>query len=455
MRVVARWVGGAVALACVVATSWSAAAPGERHEAGALGSTETAVPDHLPRTLRISLVHSGPPVATLQERIASWFPAATEVLVREQSDVDRAQMLGAPSEGEVRLWILKLSEQRAVVVFAVADAASTKHLVRDVELRSGLDELGLERLAFVVHSAVVALGEGSATTPREDVERLLDSEAVARLPTVGATSSDADTFASASGSFAAASGASAAAQTGPLPPVPPPSPPPSAVPPTTPGPELSAGRAPLPPAPPRPAASASADALPADAGTNTSRALPVALAAGYGVRFRGPEGTGHGPLAEVSATWQQSANVFAALAGGHLFLPSAFEAEGRDVGLEVVHLYLGAAWDRRLSVSWSSALSVGPGIDLVRVEPPPAEENSEGEAFAPRAEGNQQRPTAEASLGIWYANPVLAVGLFVQTIFVLNDVEYRIATESGERSVLSARRIQPGIALRLRFPGQG
>jgi len=441
-RAVSRWVGAAAALAWVAATAWSAGAPPSAGaEADAPGAAEAVSPDHLPRSLRISLVHSGPAVATLQERIASWFPATTEVAFSEQADIDRAQMLSAPNEGEVRLWILKLSEQRAVVVFAVADeAASTKHLVRDVELRSGLDELGLERLAFVVHSAVVALGEGSAATPREDVERLLDSEAVARLPTVSVASSHPD----------AAVGTAAASAASPVPavsvPVVPPS---SGVPPSTSAPALSPATPPVVPTPLPVTPSEGVDSMPA--GASAEPALQVALAAGYGVRFRGPEGTGHGPVAEISAAWPRGANVFAALAGGQLFLPSTFEADGREVGLEVVHLYLGAAWDRRISEGWSSDVAGGFGVDLVRIQPPPAD----GDSFAPRPEGKQQRPTAEASLGLWYANQVLAIGLFVQTIFVLNEVEYRIATESDERSVLSARRVQPGLALRLRFPGQG
>lgn len=436
-RAISRCAGAAGAFAWLAATSWSGAAPSEGSEANPPGVAEADAPDRLPETLRISLVHSGPAVTTLQERIASWFPATTEVIVSEQADVDRGQMLSAPNEGEVRLWILKLSEQRAVVVFAVADdAASAKHLVRDVELRSGLDELGLERLAFVVHSAVVALGEGSATTPREDVERLLNSDAVARLPTVVAASSLPGTGAT-------------APEPAPLPPVPvvPPS---SGGQPATPVPAQSPATSPVVPAPPP---SAPVDTVPEAA--SAAQTLPVALAAGYGMRFRGPEGTGHGPLAEISAAWQRDANTFAGLAGGQLFLPSSFEAEGREVGLEVVHLYLGAAWDRRLSENWSSDVSVGVGVDLVRVQPPPADENSDGEAFAPRPEGKQQRPTAETSLGFWYSNQVLAFGLFAQAVVVLTDVEYRVATESGERSVLSARRIQPGIALRLRFPGQG
>lgn len=90
----------------------------------------------------------------------------------------------------------------------------------------------------------------------------------------------------------------------------------------------------------------------------------------------------------------------------------------------------------------------------MRIKPPPADRASDGSSFTPRAERSQQRPTAEGSVGLWHERPLFGVGLFLQTVVLIDEVEYRVQTESDERSVLSARRVQPGLVLRFRFPGR-
>jgi hypothetical protein len=77
--------------------------------------------------------------------------------------VRRAQLLdqaARPSSGTARVWVTLSGPDLALLLFA--GPSGERYLVRQVPLRSGLDELGRERIAQVLQSSVLALLRGEA-----------------------------------------------------------------------------------------------------------------------------------------------------------------------------------------------------------------------------------------------------------------------------------------------------
>ena len=363
-----------------------------------------------PRRLTVVLVTQGPPPLTLRERITSWFDPDTDVRMSVAPATDRQQMLTVPVAQEAALWVVQLSPDQALVTFSVAHAAEgSRHLVREVHLEHGLDDLGLERLAYVIHSGVVALGEGAVGTERAIAERHLDRAGV------------------------------------------PPSPaPPAEPPPWTTPPEGPPDLVPKPPTVLLPAERY--DLGPAlDPPVDRGR-VALTLAGGYHARFRGPEGIGQGPHVELGVLQTGTANaVFAALVG-QLALPGAFESNELEVELQTGNLRLNVGLERRLTAQWIGALAAGAGGEIARIRPlGRAGGDDEDTTFIPRSAGTQVRPAVGMTAGISYRSSVLDLGLFPGVTFLVSDVHYAVATGTEQRRVLSAQRVQPGVSLRLRF----
>ncbi|HEY3253891.1 MAG TPA: hypothetical protein VGJ91_08095, partial [Polyangiaceae bacterium] len=231
------------ALCCVALCSFSLAASAQ--SAATSAAAPTAARD-VPKILSITVVADERSLRTFQQRVSSWFNDGTEVRVTGTSEVDEQRLL-ASSPTEVMAWIVPLSAERALLTFSsVTPPAAPRHLVREVRLRQGFDELGLERLASVTHSAFVALSEGIEGVAREQAERELGEAGVA------ASSLALPGEAAAPAAVAAAS-------------------------PAIPLPKLDS-----PPRGQSPRAAAKS-------------AASLLVSAGYGVRFRGPEGVGQGP----------------------------------------------------------------------------------------------------------------------------------------------------------------
>src|SRR6188768_36030 len=164
---------GTLWLFASAAPAFAVAAEGPPPVAAATASRD------FPKRLAITVVAEEGLIGTFQQRVSSWFSDGTEVLVSVTSEVNEAQLLTS-SPVEVRAWIVPLSTESALLTFScVSPPAPPRHLVREVHLRSGLDEIGLERLASVVHSAFVALSQGVEGVEREQAERELGAVGVA------------------------------------------------------------------------------------------------------------------------------------------------------------------------------------------------------------------------------------------------------------------------------------
>jgi hypothetical protein len=77
--------------------------------------------------------------------------------------VRRAELLdqaATPSSGQARVWVTLSGPDLALLLFA--GPSGERYLVRQVPLRSGLDELGRERIAQVLQSSLLTLLRGEA-----------------------------------------------------------------------------------------------------------------------------------------------------------------------------------------------------------------------------------------------------------------------------------------------------
>jgi len=396
---------------CLIALS--SPAPVLADEMGQAKAVEPSTVREFPKRLAITVVADERLLGTFQQRVSSWFSDGTEVLVTVASEVDQHQLLTS-SPVEVRAWIVPLSTGDALLSFScVSPPAAPRHLVREVHLRSGFDELGLERLASVVHSAFVALAQGVEGVERERAERELGAVGVAV------------------GTFAPPSEAAPAS---PLPP--PPLPAPTA-------PPVQA----TPDAPPPAAASSSDRTL-----NRAAASLPLALlvAAGYGVRLRGAEGVGHGPSLVFGLQLPGARTAFDLQLSAQYLFASEFEAAPFSASVQTSALRAQVGIEPQLESSLFGQLLVGLGADIAQISARAS--SSSGDLFlAPHASGTQVRSMGELSLGIVRHGQVLDVGLVAQAIFSFQEVRYSATSSEGEAILVEPWAIQPALSLQGRF----
>ena len=347
-----------------------------------------------PPKLRITVVARESSVSTLHDRVASWFTDGTAVEVVITSELDRDQALSA-SSSDVNAWIIPLADERALVTFSTLTDEHERHLIRDVRLPHGLDDLGLERLASVIHSAFVALESGGESIARADAERALGEAGLA--------------------------GAKAA--------------PPA---------EFEKPRAP-PEAPAKPAPSPPSLAPNAE---KTSRNLVPEwlLGVGYGARARGAEGFGHGPEALVGVRAHVRRTAFTASSSGQLLWRSDFEASPFTASVQTTTLRLRLGVEPAFADTWHGAVELGGGVDIASIRA-----HASASDVETNASGTQLRPTASAALGVIYARGALDIAVYGELTLLLDDVHYSVGTVDGERRLLAPARVEPGITLACRF----
>lgn len=388
------------ACCCVAIGSFSVAAPAQTPPSPP--NAPTAIRD-FPKILTITVVADERPLRTFQQRVSSWFSDGTEVRVTVTSEVDEQRLL-ASSPTEVRAWIVPLSAERALLTFSsVIPPAAPRHLIREVRLRQGFDELGLERLASVTHSAFVALSEGIEGVAREQAQRELGEAGVA------------------AGSLTASSESAALALT-----VPP----------------LAASP---PPAPlPRP------DAPPQNRAQHAHAQPPTSLfiSAGYGVRLRGAEGIGHGPSLALGVQLPSALTRFDLQLSGQFLFRSAFEAPPFDASVQTTALRVQGGIEPRLWSSFFGQALLGLGADLARIS---ASSDASSATAKARTDGSQWRGAADVTLGVLRQGEMLEVGLYVQAIFAFENVRYSAATSMGEAPLVKPWPVQPALSVQGRF----
>jgi hypothetical protein len=171
----------ALGLACAFSSWAGLAQAAEAVDAAAAAPSEGAPPP------RVELVLVGDQAGggLLLERTMSWFrdPRVTTEATRGSS-VDAAAVLAPGASAGVRIWIWLRSPSSARLFIAAHDTetGADRYWVSDDPLPSGLDELGSEQLAQLVHLSALAVWAGNLESRRSEVEAGLASEAAKPAP---------------------------------------------------------------------------------------------------------------------------------------------------------------------------------------------------------------------------------------------------------------------------------
>jgi len=348
--------------------------------------------------LAITVVADQHPLATLQQRVSSWFTDGTQVTVAVTSEVDEERLL-ASTPSEVRVWILPLRPERALVTFSsVTPQTPARHLVREVRLRNGLDDLGLERLASVIHSAFVALRDGADGVERAQAERELGE-----------------------------AGVTPGSKRAPV--------------------ELAARMVEPRPVPVAPSQSSEIRRAPA-----LARETPIwlLLGAGYGGRLRGPESLGHGPSLALGLQLPSKRAAIDLLVSGQFLFRSAFEAELFEASVQTTALRFQFGIEPALGSSFFAQALVGAGADIAQVHASSLPTSGTAHRL-PHSTGTQLRSAGELTLGVLRRGELLDLGVYAQLNFLLEDVHYSATTDTGEQRLVTPWPIQPGLFLQGRF----
>ena len=364
---------------------------------------EPSAAQDFPKRLAITVVAAESLLATFGQRVSSWFTDDTQVSITATSEVDLEQIL-ATDPGEVRAWVVPLSPERALVTFScVTPRSPARHLVREVRLRKGFDELGQERLASVIHSAFVALREGSDGFERAQAERALDQ-----------------------------AGISAGSRT-----------PPGEF-------EASNARSPV----PAPRALAPENAVERRRPQPPAAAAPVQLlvGVGYGARLRGREGIGHGPSLSLGAQLPSARTSIDLLVSAQFLFRSEFDAEHFSASVQTTALRAHIGLEPALGSRWWAQLLLGAGVDVAQIHSSSVQSSSETTLqTSVRESGTQWRSAAELSLGLLHHGELLDLGVYTQFTVLLEDVHYSADTDRGERRLVTPWPVQPGLFIQGRF----
>lgn len=142
-----------------------------------LRAAQSAVANPPPRVV-IHLVGRLQREATMDARIRSLFDGRTEVLVRRTESLASQRVLNPEVAQTVYLWISLGPDLRARFYAATREQGTggTRYLFREVELETGLDELGGETLAQVAESCAGALWARDQETSKETLAGQLAQE---------------------------------------------------------------------------------------------------------------------------------------------------------------------------------------------------------------------------------------------------------------------------------------
>jgi hypothetical protein len=260
-------------------------------------------------TLEIVLVGALAESDTLRARMTSWFdPARFEVRVRGAAVIDPAAILKPDERVTLSIWI-SVEGAAARLYFASPSGSEDRprYLLRELELERGLDEIGAERLAEIVHLSALALLEGELTTGRDELERSLGKPAPAPVATRDAASA-------------------------------------------------------------REEAAMERDLARKPAAVATARRAPAGLdfGVGYGVSFHSDEGVWHGPRASVAL---RVGSVVAVAVSSAFTLPQTHDLGTIGLRVEAVSLAAGLRLATRIAELTELQWLLGPGVEIVHYTP--------------------------------------------------------------------------------------
>jgi hypothetical protein len=133
-----------------------------------------------PLRVEISVVGDAPELEALPARVASWFEGNVALVQTRRFLVLPSDSVLTPSENPgVQIWILLDNPFLARLFFSLQEqsGAIPRYLVTEVPLLTGLDEIGMERVAQVAYLSATALWEGQLASPRSEVKNNLRANA--------------------------------------------------------------------------------------------------------------------------------------------------------------------------------------------------------------------------------------------------------------------------------------
>ncbi len=343
-----------------------------------------------PARVEIGLVGKISEDPTLPRRITSWFDAKNfRVTTRPIAQLNASQILTPQQKGTVNVWITFGKDGNARLYFATARRSGRDpvYLVRDMQLPHGLDELGSERIAQVLHLSTVAILEGQAETRRDDVERTLEAELAADpergQATLLASKSD---------------GTESDNQ--------------------------------------RPNSSDNSN------GDSDPGSLNVGI--GYGMSFRADEGIWHGPRASLEYFLSH------AFAIGGLIrtaIPHSQDVEGITLSVEAVTLGAVGCWHAPVTLGVWAEVFTGPGLDVVYHHPTQARDPDATLAQG----DTEARPNAIVGVGIVIGRPFPRVSITTDATLLLSGTRYDLVNGRSRRARAHAAEISPSVGLELMF----
>jgi hypothetical protein len=137
-----------------------------------------------PLQVEIVLVGAGADDLVLGARVQSWFGASAVVSVSRQDALVIDNVLKPRTDRHALAWLTLRSPTVARIYFAFPGekGAAPRYLYRDVPIEHGLDEIGSERVAQVVHSSISAIVEGQGGASRVEIEHELAADAPRSQP---------------------------------------------------------------------------------------------------------------------------------------------------------------------------------------------------------------------------------------------------------------------------------
>jgi hypothetical protein len=385
--------------ALLAQTPGSASASAEQPPAAALGE--------------VHVVLVGPtPAPEFSARLQSLFGAETRVSVAATYAIKPDEVLGPKQAPGVHVWITTPSRSNARLYFVVVDASAPEQrfLMRDVELGEGLDELGLERVAQVVHASAQALWQGQSESPRAELEReLYQVQAAAGAPPSAATPAEP------------------AAQVGAVQPE-------AAPPPTEPVASPSSDEAP----PTEPSREPDlTDLGPADGASSAQ--YEVAL--GYGATTRGAEGVAHGPELALMVLGDVGPAALGGFLSARYLFPVHPKAAELDLRVTGAGLRGGLVLHHELAPIAAVEAAAYLGADVIRYSAKSSETVEAGPSE------RETRPLVGAQLGIRIPARGWGFALAATVDVPLQKTHYDIVRDAGPEEVLTPSRVQLGLAL--------
>ena len=408
------------ALALVSPRGWAqtpVAAPGADHDSAHIERMES------PGSLAITVFSEEAGVETFAQRVESWFHDGTTVRV-ESATLSGSQLVPAARPGIVTIWVLLRSKERALVTFSMQPKRGPeRHLVRDVRLRNSLDELGLERLATLIQSTVVALREGLEGSDLETLKSELRSAGVElREPPVMPQPSQRGPG---SAQEAATGAERAVAAT----------------------PEVETRPRDL----PHHLAPRSPERQPEQRPPRFIREVGPRFDVSYGARYVGEHAATHGPSLGFGWPIALRSHVLWLSFRTGAFFPSTFDASPFRLSVQTSWARTGVTFEWRSASPLSAYGALLGGVDVARVGSRlEASTNDDSDRYTAGRTATRVWGQVGVVAGIWYRTAI-DIGLFGTIDYCTSDVRYVVESASGDRTVLSSWRWQPALFVSARF----